>query len=127
MEFIRSGFTKSDLEKVLTRLLRLVYSGERRVESLKFSNVVEGLDRFEEELALIRAEGTEIKVGERQFSVWELQQIIGTKRAEAERLKDEFASEDSFGWVWSDPNARKQYQALMQQIRELTAKIARLA
>lgn len=48
-------FTKEDLRLVLRYLRHEIREGNRRPGCLKFSNVIEQLDRFEEDLQLARA------------------------------------------------------------------------
>jgi hypothetical protein len=127
VEFIRAGFTKADLEAVLHRLLRLIECGERRPEALKFSNVVEGLDRFEEELAMIKAEANGLKVGEQRISVFDLTRIIEEKHAIANRLEDSHATRDAFGLSWRDEGAKADYRQLISEIIGLRKRIAALA
>lgn len=125
--FTQAGFTKADLEAVLKRLVRLVEQGERRVEALRFSNTVESLDRFEEELAVIRAEEAGLKRGDRQMSVMELHKVLEWKQANAKALVFAHTREDPFGLVWDDGDAKAQYRKLMTEIRNLQNRIANMA
>lgn len=127
IEFIRSGFTKADLELVIQHLLRQVELGERRLECLKFSNVIEGLDRFEEELALIRSKGSTVKVGEKSMTVMDLNRVLQAKLEECEQLKSFYSQEDTFGTFWWDDEVRKKYHQLRNEARELRNRIARMA
>lgn len=127
-EFTRCGFAKADLEMVMKRLLHSIEQGERRIESLKFSNVVEQLDRFEEELYLARAEAAgEIKAGERQLSINELRQVMEQKIKLAEQLEYKHAFHDAFGVHWSDAVARDQHSRIRSQIRSVEQRIANMA
>lgn len=54
--WLKQGFTGADLELVVKMIWRKIPKGERRIESLKFRNLIEQLDRFEEDLAVARAE-----------------------------------------------------------------------
>lgn len=125
--FTQAGFTKADLEAVLKRLVRLVEHGERRVEALKFSNTVEALDRFEEELAVIRAEGDGFKRGEQQMSVMELHRVLEAKRAVWTSLRNLHGREDAFGLIWDDPRAKDKHCQLRQEIECLEQRIASMA
>lgn len=127
VEFVRAGFSKADLELVLRRLLRLVQCGDRRIECLKFSNVIEGLDRFEEELAVIKLEGTGFVHGEKQMSVMELYRIVEAKRVVVDRLQAAHANEDAFGLSWDSPGAKAEYRTLKSEITALERKIASMA
>lgn len=127
VDFIRSGFTQADLESVLKRLLRLVHAGERRPESLKFSNVVEQLDRFEEELAMIRAEAKGLVAREHTMSVMELYRIMEAKQAMAEQLANKYANEDAFGKIWTDDAARTDYTKLRHEMHSLQQRISQMA
>lgn len=127
MEFIRAGFTVDDLKAVLQRLVRLVEQGERRPEALKFSNVVEGLDRFEEELAMIKAEANGLKVGERQMNIGELRNLIEIKQSQADRLEAEWCFRDNLSDTWLDAKARTQWMMLRSEIRGLRDQMASLA
>lgn len=55
-EWIKAGFTISDLETVILWLKGRIRSGVRRPECLKFHNLIEDPFRFEEELQLAKAE-----------------------------------------------------------------------
>lgn len=54
-EFIKAGFDQDDLRLVLIYLRRGIKTGQRNPGCMKFSNVVQNLDYFEEDLALARA------------------------------------------------------------------------
>lgn len=127
VEFIRAGFTAQDLEAVIKRLLSLVKQGDRRTESLKFSNVVQGLDRFEEELAMIKAEANGLIAVERPLSVMELQRVIEAKTVLANRIEDTNATRDAFGLTWHDANAREDYLKIKGELRDLTRRMAQMA
>jgi hypothetical protein len=127
VDFTRAGFTKADLEAVIQRLLRLIKQGERRPESLKFSNVVEGLDRFEEELAMINAEAKGLLPVERPMSVMELQRIKEAKQALLDEFKAVHANEDAFGLNWDSPDASSRARAMRQQIHTITEQISQMA
>lgn len=127
VDFIRAGFTKTDLEAVLNRLVRMVEQGERRPECLKFSNTIEQPDRFEEELAVIKAAENGLKIGEPRMSVMELQRVLDAKLAECAELKYSCAREDPFGLVWTYPDAQTKYQQLRKQCNELSHRIAEMA
>jgi hypothetical protein len=53
--FIKAGFDEEDLRLVLIYLSRGIATGKRNPGCVKFSNVVQNLDYFEEDLALARA------------------------------------------------------------------------
>jgi hypothetical protein len=127
VDFTRAGFTKSDLEAVIERLLRLIKQGERRPESLKFSNVVEGLDRFEEELAMINAESKGLLPVERPMSVMELQRIKEAKQAILDEFKAMHANEDAFGLNWDSPDTSSRARVMRQQIHAITEQISQMA
>lgn len=122
--FTQAGFTKEDLEAVLQRLLKLVKLGDRRPECLKFSNVVEGLDRFEEELAMIKAEQNGLVQVQQKLSVTELHRIKEAKQAILADLKFKHASEDAFGLNWETPEFASQAAALRREIFQLIKAIA---
>jgi len=48
-------FTEDDLRLVIAHLKKGIDDGERRIGCLRFSNLIEQTDRFEEELAMARA------------------------------------------------------------------------
>lgn len=127
-EFTRCGFTKADLEMVMNRLVALIERGERKIESLKFSNVVEQLDRFEEELYLGRAwaEG-KINAVERQLTVYELRHVLEAKIRVAEFLENAHSFQDSFGLRWDDDNARSEHRKIRAEIRAVEQRIANMA
>jgi hypothetical protein len=127
LEFTRSGFTKADLEAVLQRLNKLIKLGDRRPECLKFSNVIQGLDRFEEELAMIRAEEKGLLPVERSLSVMELYRIKEAKQLLLDDLKNKHANEDAFGLTWDTPDARSRYCTLKREIRQITDTISQMA
>lgn len=54
-EFITRGFTITDLQDVIRDIRRAIGRGERRPEALKFSNLIQDVDRFEEQLAMLRS------------------------------------------------------------------------
>lgn len=51
-EFISAGFTFEDLRVVMKYLRKEINSGKRNLGALKFSNLVQQLDRFEEDLGM---------------------------------------------------------------------------
>jgi len=53
-EWLRAGFTLEDLRRVVAYLQREIRLGRRNVGALKLSNLLQ-LDRFEEDLNIIRA------------------------------------------------------------------------
>lgn len=53
--FIKEGYTGEDLKLVIRHLQGEIHRGERRKGCLKFSNLIEPLHDFEEELALAKA------------------------------------------------------------------------
>lgn len=125
--FIQAGFTEFDLEAVIERLARLVRRGIREPSCLKFSNVVEQLDRFEEELYLIRAEKKGLYKVEREprdMTVTEMQRVMDAKSANADALKNKHGHEDAFGLTWDDENAKQKYIALRHEILDLRHRIA---
>lgn len=124
VEFIRSGFTEADLELVLKYLVHQVECGERQPQCLKFSNVIEQLDRFEEELALLRSQ---IKVGEPRLSILDLERVIKAKEDESESLAFQHANTDSFGLHWDNEGARDRYRRLRSEIRQVKQRIASMA
>lgn len=119
LEFIRQGFTESDLTAVVARLVALIKIGERKPESLKFSNLIEALDRFEEELAMTKAEANGLKIGEPNKSVWELTQQIENLHEQLELLEDYGASKNAFGLDWHNHDARDKYIQLHGRMRQL--------
>lgn len=127
VEFTHAGFTKADLEAVLKRLRRLIKQGDRRPECLKFSNAVEGLDRFEEELAMIRAEAQGIVPVERQMSVMELHRVKEAKQAVLDELKVRHANENAFGLQWDTQESKTQAVSLRREIHGLTSAISQMA
>lgn len=127
VDFIRAGFTKTDLEAVLNRLVRMVEQGERRPECLKFSNTIEQPDRFEEELAMIKAEENGLHVKERTLSIQEFDKVFAAKRERMRHLSECYASEDAFGLNWFNPNAQSEYNQLRRECRELTWRISKMA
>ena len=52
-EFLKAGFTESDLQQVVGFLQREIRAGRRYVGALKLSNLLQ-LDRFEEDLNISR-------------------------------------------------------------------------
>lgn len=54
-EFIKAGFTRDDLKMVIFHLVKGIQKGERREGCLRFRNLIQRLDLFEEELNLARA------------------------------------------------------------------------
>lgn len=127
VEFTRAGFTRADLEAVLKRLIRLIKQGDRRPECLKFSNVVEGLDRFEEELAMIRAEERGLLPVDRQMTVTELYRVKEAKQAMLDEMKMLHANEDAFGLSWDSPDAKARASALRREIHQITDTISKMA
>lgn len=55
-QFIQAGFSIEDMEFVLRHLMAKVRKGDRNIGCLRFSNLIERPDRFEEELGLAHAE-----------------------------------------------------------------------
>lgn len=55
MEFLKV-FTEADLVLVIQTLKRKIKSGDRRPGCLRFSNLIERLDLFDEELAMAKAQ-----------------------------------------------------------------------
>jgi hypothetical protein len=127
MEFVRAGFTNADLAAVLGRLRAMVATGDRRPECLKFSNVVEGLDRFEEELAMIKSQLNGVEPGERPLSVMEMYRVIESKQRIVDELERRYANEDAFGLSWSNQEFREEAATLRKQIRVLHYRIAKVA
>jgi hypothetical protein len=121
--FTQEGFTKADLIAVIDRLKRLVQEGERRPECLKFSNVVEGLDRFEEELAMIKAEAAGLKPVDRAMTVMEMVRVREAKFTMLQRLRADHSKEDSFGLVWNSACAREHAVTLLTEIKLLNERI----
>lgn len=54
-DFIKAGFTEDDLRCVVRHLRREIKESRRQPSCLKFSNLVEHLERFEEDLGMARA------------------------------------------------------------------------
>ncbi len=54
--FVYEGYTESDLNAVVNWIKRKIKAQRRYPESLRFSNLIERLDRFEEDLAEVRSE-----------------------------------------------------------------------
>lgn len=126
MQFMRENFTKNDLVAVLERLRILVKKGDRRPECLKFSNVVEQLDRFEEELAMVKAETAGITPVER-MSVMELSRVIEAKQIRQKILAREHAIEDVFGLKWDTEESKAQYFKLCKEIRKCQERLSKMA
>lgn len=76
--FLQAGFSNEDLHVVIRYLQRKIREGTRNVGALKFSNLVERLDAFEEELQLARAElkAMQPKATPRQRAVEQLRPTI---------------------------------------------------
>lgn len=55
-DFIQAGFTEADVRFMADWIKRKILKGERNPGALKFSNMIERVDRFEEDLVLARAE-----------------------------------------------------------------------
>lgn len=127
VDFIRAGFTKTDLEAVLNRLVRMVEQGERRPECLKFSNTIEQPDRFEEELAMIKAEANGLKVGVRAMSLMDVERVIEAKQEIVNKLEDQFGHRDAFGLLWDNDEAQAKHRKLRQEIMLLKHRIAEMA
>lgn len=53
--FLQAGFTNEDLTTVIRYIRREIHKGELKLNSLRFSNLIVQLDRFEEWLALAKA------------------------------------------------------------------------
>lgn len=49
--------------------------------------------------------------------------IIGAKQQMADELKNRYAAEGPLETTWSDLDARKNYFALLKEIREINAKL----
>lgn len=56
VEFVRAGFTAEDLRTVIHYLQVQIKAGERRPGCLRFRNLIERLEDFEEELSLAKIE-----------------------------------------------------------------------
>lgn len=56
VRFLNAGFTKADMLLVVRHLKRKVHEGTRNIGALRFSNLVERLDSFEEERGMALAE-----------------------------------------------------------------------
>lgn len=54
--FIQAGFTSDEVHFVACHLMRKIREGTRNIGCIRFSNLIERLDAFEEELGLARAE-----------------------------------------------------------------------
>lgn len=76
--FLQAGFTSENLHMVVRYLQRKIREGTRNVGALKFSNLVERLDAFEEELQLATAEQRNMQPKEtpRQRAVSQLRPTI---------------------------------------------------
>lgn len=122
--WVQAGFRQEDLVAVLKRLLAMVRNGDRRPECLKFSNVIEQLDRFEEELAMIKAEKAKFIPDEQPLSVFEMQKVMEAKQAALTALINEHGHEDAFGLMWDDDKARQKCCTLRKAIRDLRQRIA---
>lgn len=55
-DFTLAGFTAADLVLVVGYLRKKIAASDRNIGALRFSNLVMQLDRFEEDLAMARAE-----------------------------------------------------------------------
>jgi hypothetical protein len=65
--------------------------------------------------------------GERPRSVFELQAIIKAKETLAADIKLKYCSETASGLSWSDIHKRQEYFTIRKEIKEITAKIGRMA
>lgn len=54
-EWAQRGLTRDDLEFVIRKLRADIATGDRRPGALKFTNLIQSADLFEEDLALYRA------------------------------------------------------------------------
>lgn len=124
MEFIRAGFTEKDLEAVIDRIHMLIKTGDRRIEALRFSNLIQGLDRFEEELALVRAEAQGLVNTERHVTINDLKTVLKAKQEAADELSDMYAYQNAFGFVWQNSVARENYRRLQGEIKGIKERIA---
>lgn len=61
-DFIKAGFTKDDLNLVVGSLLKGIGKGDRNPGCLRFRNLIQQLDNFDEELAQARAQMRNFKV-----------------------------------------------------------------
>lgn len=55
-EWLRRGHTEQDLRDVVAHLRQGIRAGDRKPASLKFSNLINQVDYFEEDLAMARAQ-----------------------------------------------------------------------
>jgi hypothetical protein len=54
-EYFKKGFTEDDLRLVVSEIKRGIKMGKRNPGALRFRNLIESLDYFEEELAMARS------------------------------------------------------------------------
>jgi hypothetical protein len=54
-EFEKRGFTEADLRLVILEIQKGIKAGKRHLGALRFRNLIESLDYFEEELAMVKA------------------------------------------------------------------------
>lgn len=55
-EWAKKGFTEEDLRLVILEIRKGIKIGKRNPGALKFRNLIEGLDYFEEDLAMVKAQ-----------------------------------------------------------------------
>jgi hypothetical protein len=84
-EFLKNGFTLGDLSLVITHLKGEIYRGKRNEGALRFSNLIQEPHRFEEELALAKAQIRNAKphASARSVAVAQLRPIAGAIAPEA--------------------------------------------
>lgn len=60
-DYLRSGFTAKDLDTVLHYLKAKIAKGDRKMNSMRFSNIIENLAMFEDLLCMAQAENRNTK------------------------------------------------------------------
>lgn len=70
-EFLRR-FNQEDLRLVISRIQKGISKGERNLGALRFRNLIESIDYFEEELAMARAEARVKKPAPREVAIRDL-------------------------------------------------------
>ena len=106
--------------------LQLLVTQQSRLKQAELL-VEQELHRFEEELAMIRAEDKGLVPVERQLSVMELQRVKEAKMAVLDELKAGHANEDAFGLNWDTPANLERARIIRGEIRQVNDSISKLA
>lgn len=125
--WVKRGFVIDDLQLVITAIRNGIKSKRRYPEALKWSNLIQDLDKFEEDLALVKAEGVDVYDSQRQMTVTELHRIKEAKQAMLDEMKMLHANEDAFGLAWDSAESKAAAIALRREIRKLTISISQMA